>query len=320
MREPRDARHDLLSFVLAGNPLALGLGPILIVCAHPDDETLFASAVLMRHPQDVFVLHLTDGAPEDPRARPFGWPDRAAYAAERQRELIAAFDTLGLPTHQRAYFGIVDQCLVFRLATVVPKLCLLLQEQRPSIVFTHAYEGGHPDHDAASLAVKLALAQARALGVRPPVLAEFAGYHAGHLAGHHVADHAAHHARAQHRDAMPTLIPLQFDRTRHPHAQVSTVSLTMRERHLKRGALACFASQTAVIQQFPVDAERYRLAPAYDYTQPPSDSVMYEQWWGHWMDARRWCRVAAPALGGLARSPVHAHDRQRRLSARAGRP
>jgi len=297
-------REDLLSYVLAGNPLTLGLGPILIVSAHPDDETLFASTILLRHPHDVFVLHLTDGAPEDPRARPRGWPDRAAYAAERQRELLAAFDALGVPRHQRASFGIVDQYLVFQLATVVPKLCLLLQEQRPSIVFTHAYEGGHPDHDAASLAVKLALMQAGMVGMRPPVLAEFAGYHAG--PGRY--------------GVTPTLIPLQSDRTRHAHAHVSSVSLTMRERHLKRAALACFASQTTVIQQFPVDAERYRLAPAYDYTQPPSDSVMYEQWWGHWMNARRWCRVAAPALGGLARSPVHAHDRQRRLSARAGRP
>jgi LmbE family N-acetylglucosaminyl deacetylase len=303
----REESHQLLTDVLAGEHI----GPILIACAHPDDETLFATSVLLRHVHDTFVVHLTDGAPEDIRARAPGYHDRtrAAYAAERGRELAGALHTLGLPSHQRVSIPIVDQCLVFRLAQVVPRLCLLLQERAPRIVFTHAYEGGHPDHDAASLAVKLAVMQARQLGAPTPVIAEFASYH----------------GRPGAYPGVVTLVPMQFDDTRHATdaaSRVCTVSLTMRERHLKRAALACYTSQQYVIQQFPVDTERYRLAPAYDYTQPPSASVMYEQWWGHWMDARRWCRVAAPALGGLglSRSPVHAHDRQRRVSARAGRP
>jgi LmbE family N-acetylglucosaminyl deacetylase len=301
----RDARDQLLADIASGEHL----GPILIVCAHPDDETLFATSIMLRHALDVFVVHLTDGAPEDVRARPAGRHDRAAYANERAHELAAAFHTLGLSPHQRASTGVVDQYLVFHLAEVVPKLCLFLQQQAPRIVFTHAYEGGHPDHDAASLAVKLAVLQARQLGAHAPapVIAEFAGYH----------------ARAGAYPGVATMVPLQFDESRHPSARVCTVPLTMRERHVKRAALACYASQQQVIQRFSIDAERYRVAPAYDYTQPPSASVLYEQWWGHWMDARRWCRVAAPALGGLADVsgiPIDAHHRQRRLSARAGRP
>jgi LmbE family N-acetylglucosaminyl deacetylase len=329
MREPRS---DLLAHALSGGRV----GPVLLVCAHPDDETLFATSVLLRQARDLFVLHLTDGAPDDPQARAPGRDDRTAYAAERQRELARAFDILGLSPRQHASMDIVDQCLVFRLSTAVLTLCDVLRERAPSIVFTHAYEGGHPDHDAAALAVKLALTQARELGTREPgarrpVHAEFASYH-------------ARTSRVRVRGMPKRLVPMRFNHA--IAARVRRVSLTPYERELKRAALACFASQANVIRQFPIDEERYRLAPAYDFTRPPSASVMYEQWWGHWMDARRWCRVAspltklprsdenplaparggerdgvrgAPALGTLSRIPIDAHHRQRRLPARAGR-
>jgi LmbE family N-acetylglucosaminyl deacetylase len=298
MREPRS---DLLAHALSGGRV----GPVLLVCAHPDDETLFATSVVLRQARDLFVLHLTDGAPDDPRARAPGRDDRTAYAAERQRELASAFDVLGVSSHQHASMDVVDQCLVFRLPSAVLTLCDVLRERAPSLVITHAYEGGHPDHDAAALAVKLALTQAREPGTREParrpgarrpVHAEFASYHARTSRSPLPARGGE---RVRVRGMPKRLVPMRFNHAN--AARVRRVSLTPYERELKRAALACFASQANVIRQFPIDEERYRLAPAYDFTRPPSASIMYEQWWGHWMDARQWCRVASP-LTKLPRS------------------
>ncbi|MDF2780993.1 MAG: LmbE family protein, partial [Geminicoccaceae bacterium] len=59
---------------------------VLIVAAHPDDEVIGASTLLMRIPE-LRLLHVTDGAPRDLRdaqAAGFaGWQD---YAQARDTE------------------------------------------------------------------------------------------------------------------------------------------------------------------------------------------------------------------------------------------
>ena len=64
--------------------------------AHPDDEVIGASALLMRVPE-LRLLHVTDGAPRDLRdaqAAGFaGWQD---YAQARGHELAAALALAGI--------------------------------------------------------------------------------------------------------------------------------------------------------------------------------------------------------------------------------
>jgi hypothetical protein len=71
----------------------------------------------------------------------------------------------------------------------------------------------------------------------------------------------------------------------------------------KRRMLDAFATQRATLAPFGVGEERFRVAPAYDFTRPPhAGGLHYEQYpWG--MTQRRWRRLARAArrelgLGG----------------------
>ncbi len=70
--------------------------------------------------------------------------------------------------------------------------------------------------------------------------------------------------------------------------EAETLLLTDDERTLKRGALSCFTSQAAIVAWFPIDAERFRPAPRYDFFSPPYEGPpLHEDFdWG--MDQQRW--------------------------------
>src|SRR4051812_11427073 len=70
--------------------------PVLVVAAHPDDETIGAGPRLARL-RAVQVVFVTDGAPADLRdvAR-LGFASRAAYASARAREADTALSLLGI--------------------------------------------------------------------------------------------------------------------------------------------------------------------------------------------------------------------------------
>ena len=82
---------------------------VAIVAAHPDDEVVGASALLIRSP-DTLVVHVTDGAPRDPRdAGAAGFRTRAAYATARRTEALAALGLAGIPRTRVRELGVVDQ-------------------------------------------------------------------------------------------------------------------------------------------------------------------------------------------------------------------
>src|SRR5689334_4373153 len=89
---------------------------VMIVVAHPDDETIGMGAQLCRL-HDALMVHVTDGAPRDGHdAKAHGYAGTADYAAARRAELAAALDvgqargvrteTIGLPD-QEACFDLV---------------------------------------------------------------------------------------------------------------------------------------------------------------------------------------------------------------------
>jgi len=81
--------------------------------------------------------------------------------------------------------------------------------------------------------------------------------------------------------------------------QGEAVILSDEARELKTRMLACFASQLEMIRNFPVDVERFRGAPVYDFTQAPhSGRLFYENFnWG--ITGGEWRRLDAVALESL---------------------
>ena len=145
--------------------------PVALVVAHPDDETLGLGSRLHLFDR-LTLIHLTDGAPADMGdARRAGFATRDAYAAARAAELAAALEVLGARPVRALAYGVLDQAVVEHLPELARRLASDLADQ--AAVVTHAYEGGHPDHDACALAVARAR---KALRPDAPAAYEFAGY------------------------------------------------------------------------------------------------------------------------------------------------
>jgi len=248
--------------------------PVAVVVAHPDDETTGVGAQLGRL-RRLHLIHLTDGAPRDlADARRAGFADARAYAAARAAELDRALDALGVRPAARSAYGCADQEAALDLVALARRLRDDLAEAEA--VVTHAFEHGHPDHDAAAFAVRAACTLLVRAGRRAPRIVEFPSYHLD-AAGHTV------HGR------------FRADARQPAHA----LRLTPAERARKARALACFATQRAVLEPVPLDAERLRFAPEHDFLAPaPVPGAWYDRL-GWRMTGARWRDCAARALAEL---------------------
>jgi len=231
--------------------------PVAIVVAHPDDESLWLGTALQRL-SNATLIHLTDGAPEDMGdARRLGFATREAYAAARVRELDTALRALDV-TPRRLACNFVDQSLAHRLPELVARLRADLAGMHA--VITHPYEGGHPDHDAAALAVRRAFAGE---------VVEFACYH--------LADGRRVWGRFwPDREAAEHMRPLDAGE----QARVGR-------------AIEAHESQRDVTGGFRPTEERWRLAPGYDFSAfPPPGAALYDGF-GWTLTSARWRELAA---------------------------
>lgn len=227
-------------------------GPVAVIGAHPDDETIGASWLLARAPS-LSIIQVTDGAPHDRRLWPSDAPrTRTDYAALRRTECEAALAEVGVSPRQIMNLWFADQDAARSLVEVARSLATVLARIVPTLVVTHPYEGGHPDHDATSFAVRAALALGVRDGLPRPRVLEMTSYH-------------------RREGALETGRFL-------PHDQVEvTCVLDPDERARKRRMFDAYASQRAVLSDFRIDEERYRVAARVPFDRPPHEGPLHAE-------------------------------------------
>ena len=256
---------------------------LLLVFAHPDDEVLAFGARLERLAASR-LLTVTDGTPRDGAdARHHGFSSLDAYREARREELRCALHDAGLteailaPLASRSTFPVADQTAAHHLRDLTELVADQITAFKPDAVFTHPYEGGHPDHDACAFAVHTAVRllsrSSQHAGETPPIC-ETPFYHAG----------------ANGSMQTGAFLP-------HPRALAELVCpLSPGERISKERRLLCFRSQAETLSQFACEQERFRMAPQYDFSNPPhGGQLFYEQFpWG--MTGARFVSLAEQAF------------------------
>lgn len=236
---------------------------VALVVAHQDDETIAAGGSLHLLPE-LLLVHVTDGAPRelDDAARQ-GFASPEAYGAARERELQAALKVAGA-TPTRIALGVPDQGAADAMAFIAEALEQAFLAHGIQTVMTHAYEGGHPDHDSTAFAVHRAAGRARL-----PVF-EFAGYHAG---------------------PGGAMIAQRFL----PGPAETRIVLDAAEAAQKRAMLDCFVTQRGILGAFEAGVERFRRGPHYDFTAPPHAGPLNYENWGWALTGAAW-RARAGAI------------------------
>jgi LmbE family N-acetylglucosaminyl deacetylase len=145
---------------------------LLVVAPHPDDETI-ANGLLIQQVRaaggEVGIVLLTDG---DNNPWPQRWMERRLridaggrqrWGARRLAELRQAMQRLGLPAAAPQQLHWPDLGVTSRLLSApqaaVAALTAAITAFRPDIVVAPALGDRHPDHGAAHVLIRLALAQ-----------------------------------------------------------------------------------------------------------------------------------------------------------------
>lgn len=249
-----------------------------ILAAHPDDEAIGASTLLVRFDSPT-VIYLTDGAPRNSNL----WsPDfrgsRDAYQSMRRSESEKALRLAGLSSKDIRWLGAVDQEAILNADHLSGSLAELLSTMGADVLITHPYEGGHPDHDAAALVAHLAIHRSE---VSAPLLLEMTSYHA--------------------QDGRCTAGNFLNGDT----AQELHIHLSEAERTRKAGMFAAYGSQRRVLEGFPMDREHFRIAPGYDFSRPPHPGKLWYECMAWPMTGQQWRAIAAKKIAGVQEISCH---------------
>ena len=270
-----EAASAFLQALLAPQDRPIAANGLAVVIAHPDDETIGAGALLLRT-SGGHVVVATDGAPRSPEvAREHGFATFADYAAARQREFQTAMAVAGVQPERQIMLGFADQGASFALAQLSAMLAGVFVARDITMVVTHAYEGGHPDHDAVAFAVQAAKRLLQLRG-RALTVVEMPLYRLDDEDGFSTSFAVATPGAIDYKVAGPEL-----DR--------------------KKAMIAAHASQQQMLSLFDPAREQFRPAPDHDFTALPNGGrLLYERMpWG--IERAIFPRQVAEAMAALAR-------------------
>jgi N-acetylglucosamine malate deacetylase 2 len=231
----------------------------LILVAHPDDESIGCGILLQRISQAAVVL-CTDGGYAGVRP----WyieavrtvlGSRKRYTRKRLAEFRGALNIAGV---QRVWMasGVPDQQLHLSLGRAAALIEHCVREHRPEAILSHAFESGHPDHDACAV-----LARWAGLKFSLPVWEMPLYYRPG---------------------PSSDLVYQQFlDRGNSGRDNEVVLHPNASELSRKEKMLAQHQSQTAVISEFQSAREVFRPQPSYDFRVNPNPALSSYAVCGH---------------------------------------
>lgn len=245
---------------------------IAVVVAHQDDESIGFGGQLSRMP-NCLMVHVTDGSPADPREwRDRGFKDRQEYAEIRRREVTDALNIVG-HAGPRESFAIADQEVCFELSESTQRLVDMFLKHDIRYVLTHAYEGGHPDHDAVAFAAHAAKKILALRGVQLSLI-------------------EAPFFRPEGEDSIKqSFVPTQ---------QVATFSYHLRpaQQEQKRKMFDAHATQRSTFAKMSTAQEWLREAPDYDFRDFPNSGTLSRIYKESGMQ-NRWTTLSQRALTQL---------------------
>jgi LmbE family N-acetylglucosaminyl deacetylase len=226
----------------------------------------------------VQIVHVTEGSPPGTSdAVAAGFATQAEYALARVAEARCALALAGVEANAIRNLRLTDQRVSFCLGELIDKIVRTIGRENPEILLTHAYEGGHPDHDSVAFACHVAHeVNIRKRGCSGLRLMEFAGYHGEGGA-----------IRTYGFVSCSDSWEIRHD-------------LNHEEESLKKEMLERFKTQSKTLQAFlPPRVERYRDAPKYDFASPPHRGKLFYEHFDWGMDGATWRGFAQAALREL---------------------
>lgn len=272
-RISRKAAESLLESLVKARSACAGESlRVLVVVAHPDDEAIGAGALLRVYPS-AHVYHVTDGGGrDDETARRRGFASRRDYARARRAEVVEALRLAGVSADRIHSLGVPDGRATLHMVDVCRQIMDVFDEQQPDVVLTHPYEGGHTDHDATAFAVHLACGILRREGAPAPLVLELASYH-------------QRNGKRVRGEFLPNA-----------STPMRAIHLTPDGQLLKAQMFSRFTSQQACLAEFPIDIERFRIAPRYQFTRPPHEGQLDYERYGVEVTGEEWRARAERAL------------------------
>jgi LmbE family N-acetylglucosaminyl deacetylase len=260
------------SRMLAGMKIS---DPVAVIVAHPDDEIIGMGGRISML-ETLTLIHATNGAPTaQARLKKKGFIDVKSYSSARFSEVDRALGIVGANPVAHIRYDYPDGELVLRLMEMIERLQSQLRDV--SAVITHAYEGGHPDHDACAFATQYAIQRLEKSGCAPPSRLELTSYFS--LNG---------------RMRVGKFWP-------DSQKPGTFVHLTRNQRRRKLEALKAFETQEWIPKVFGARREMYREAPNYDFRRPPPPRNWLYDAHGWSISGQIWLEHAGRALDHLGR-------------------